>query len=38
MKEKYEAPVIEIAVIDEVDIIFASGGTCECNQSPAECP
>ncbi len=28
MKEKYEAPVVEIIAIDKEDIIFASGGSC----------
>ncbi len=28
MKEKYENPVMEIVVINEEDIIFASGDNC----------
>ena len=32
MKEKYEAPEMEIIAIDKEDIIFASGGGCgDCN-------
>ena len=27
MKEKYEAPAMEIIAVDEKDIIFASGGS-----------
>lgn len=30
MKEKYEAPVMEIVAIDSEDIIFASESPCDC--------